>query len=375
VPTDTVSGIVMAPLEEPIVTPEGAPVNEYVMGVVPVAVTVNIPPVPLTMDVLFGDVIEGATDDDIMVSVNDCVALIILPLVAVTVNVYVFTGIVPAIVMRPEEEFIVTPDGAPDNEYVKGAVPVAVTLNVPPVPLTTDVLFTDVIVGAAGVTVSVNVNVALGTTLLEAVRVNEYVPTGTVSDIIMTPPVPLMETPAGAPDNEYPIGALPVAVTVNIPPVPLITDTLFSLVIVGGTGNADTISVNDCVAFGEVPLLAVTVNRYVFTATVPSIVIVPDEEFIETPDGAPVNEYVIGDVPVAVTSNVPPVPLRTNVRSADVIVGATLVTVSVNVCVAFGAVPLETVTVNVCVPIATVPAIDMIPFEEFIETPAGWPDR
>ena len=54
-------------------------------------------------------------------------------------------------VMRPVVLLMVTPVGTvPPNEYVIGVVPVAVTWNVPPIPLTTDVLFALVIVGADG---------------------------------------------------------------------------------------------------------------------------------------------------------------------------------------------------------------------------------
>jgi hypothetical protein len=50
--------------------PAGAPLIEYVSGVVPVAVTCNSPPVPLTTLLLLTLVIAGATDASITVKVN-----------------------------------------------------------------------------------------------------------------------------------------------------------------------------------------------------------------------------------------------------------------------------------------------------------------
>ena len=53
---------------------------------------------------------------------------------------------------------------------------------------------------------------------------------------------------------------MPVAVTWNVPPVPLTTVVLFSEVIVGATDTPVTVSVKLCVALGSVPLDAVMVK-------------------------------------------------------------------------------------------------------------------
>jgi len=72
---------------------------------------------------------------------------------------YVPTGTVPAIVITPLELSILTSDGAPLSEYEIGVVPVAVTWNEPPVPLTTLLLFELVTAGATGAGVTVRLNV------------------------------------------------------------------------------------------------------------------------------------------------------------------------------------------------------------------------
>ena len=78
-------------------------------------------------------------------------------------------------VIRPVVLLMLTPVGVPANEYsIKEGVPVAFTWNVPPVPLTTDVLFALVKVGAmaAAVTVSVKFCVVFGNILLLAMMIN-----------------------------------------------------------------------------------------------------------------------------------------------------------------------------------------------------------
>jgi len=132
-----------------------------------------------------------------------------------------------------------------------------------------------------------------------------------------------MLTPVGAPLKLNVIGAVPVAVAWNVPPEPLVTVVLFAEVIVGATGAGFTVRVKLCVASGLIPLVAVMVKVYVFAATDAAIVINPVEPFMLTPFGAPFRLNVIGVVPVAVTWNVPPVPLVTVVLFAEVIVGAT----------------------------------------------------
>ena len=70
-----------------------------------------------------------------------------------------------------------------------------------------------------------------------------------------------MLTPVGAPVSEYVNEeGEPVAVTGNVPPVPLATDVLFALVIVGAMAAAVTVSVKFCVVFGNILLLAMMIN-------------------------------------------------------------------------------------------------------------------
>jgi len=220
---------------------------------------------------------------------------------------------------------MLTPFGVPLKLNVIGAVPVAVTWNVPPAPLVTVVLFAEVIVGAtgAGSTVRVKFCAASGLIPLVAVMVKAYVFATTDAAIVINPLAPFMLTPVGAPLRLKVIGVVPVAVTWNVPPVPLITVVLFAEVIVGATGAGSTVRVKLCVASGLIPLVAVIVKAYVFAATDAAIVINPVEPFMLTPVGAPLKLKVIGVVPLAVTWNVPPVPLVTVVLFAEVIVGAT----------------------------------------------------
>jgi hypothetical protein len=184
---------------------------------------------------------------------------------------------------------------------------------------------------------------------LLAVTLNVYAPAATDPAIVIIPVELFIVTPVGAPVKENAIGRVPVAVTGKVPPVPLTTLVLAVLVIVGATGAGVTVNVKLCAASGVVPLVALIVKVYEPTGTEPSIVIKPFALFILTPVGAPVNEYTIGNVPEAVTWNEPPVPLMTLVLFVLLITGATgaATTVSVNTCIALGAVPLLTVIVNV----------------------------
>jgi len=114
-------------------------------------------------------------------------------------------GTVPAIEIMPLVLLIVTPSGAPGNEYVIGRSPVAVTWKVPPVPLTTLVFATLVIVGGTGIAVTVKVNSCVASpSPLSATTVNVYTPTGTVGAIVITPFAELIVTPegGGVPVNE-----------------------------------------------------------------------------------------------------------------------------------------------------------------------------
>jgi len=188
-------------------------------------------------------------------------------------------------------------------------VPVAVTWSVPPVPFTTLLLLELVMVTGtgAGLTVSVKLCVAGESTPL-AVIVKVYVPADKVLAMVIRP-VSSIVTSGGkpVPDNEYEIGGVPVAVTWNVPPVPDTTVVALLLVMVGATDGAVTVSVKLCVALRN-PAFAVIVNVYVPVGTVPAIVIRPVFEAIVTFAGAPVNEYEICGVPVAVTWNEPPIP-------------------------------------------------------------------
>ena len=74
------------PVELLIVTPVGAPVWLNVGAGLPVAVTVKEPPIPCTTDVLFAEVMFGATSGAVTVNVKFCVKSGLTLLVAVTVN-------------------------------------------------------------------------------------------------------------------------------------------------------------------------------------------------------------------------------------------------------------------------------------------------
>jgi hypothetical protein len=227
---------------------------------------------------LFAEVIEGGA---VTVNVNDCVAFGETPLFAVTVNVCAPDAVVEAIVITPVDGSIVTPAGAPVSEYAIVASPVAVTVNVPPAPYARLVLFADVIVGAT-LTVSVNNCSASGSTPLLAISLNVCTPTAVDDAMVITPVDAFIVTPAGAPVSEYVLAGWPVDVTVNVPPAPPATLMLFAEVI---TGGAVTVNVNDCVAFGETPLFAVTVNVCEPAAVVDAIDITPVDAFIVTPAG------------------------------------------------------------------------------------------
>ena len=79
--------------------------------------------------------------------------------------------------------------------------------------------------------------------------------------MVISPVVLLMLTPVGTVPPRVYVNeeGVPVAVTWNVPPVPLTTDVLLALVMVGAMA-AFTVSVKLCVAFGDVPLSAVMVK-------------------------------------------------------------------------------------------------------------------
>ncbi|GHV94102.1 hypothetical protein AGMMS50293_04220 [Spirochaetia bacterium] len=53
--------MLISPVELLIITPMGCPIKEYIIGVVPVAVTWKVPPTPLTTVVLFAEVMASAS--------------------------------------------------------------------------------------------------------------------------------------------------------------------------------------------------------------------------------------------------------------------------------------------------------------------------
>ena len=82
----------------------------------PEAVTVNVPPAPNKRLVLFALVIVGRAGASTAVKVNACVAAGEATFVAVIVNWYVPVVTVVSMVITPEAESIVTPEGAPVSE-------------------------------------------------------------------------------------------------------------------------------------------------------------------------------------------------------------------------------------------------------------------
>ena len=142
---------------------------------------------------------------------------------------------------------------------------------------------------------------------LAAVIVNEYDPAGTVLAIVITPLELSILTPDGAALlNEYVIGNVPVAITWNVPPTPVTTVVLSSLVMFGATEAADTVKEKVCGVLNN-ELLAVIVNvcKPIANAPLPAI-FKKLLESILTPEGAPDNVKVIGGDPVAVSWNDPP---------------------------------------------------------------------
>ena len=107
---------------------------------------------------------------------------------------------------------------------------------------------------------------------------------------MITPVELFIVTPVGAPVKENAIEGVPVAVTGNVPPIPLITLVLPVLVIVGAKGAGVTVNEKLCAASGVVPFAALIVNAYEPAGTELPIVMIPFALFILTPVGAPVNE-------------------------------------------------------------------------------------
>ncbi len=289
-----------------------------------------------------------------------CVAFGVTPLFAVIVIGKVPPAVgVPASVAVPLLLLVnVTPAGnAPSSVIDIDALvgtPVVVTVKVPAWLIVKVVLFALVIVGA-WFTVSVKLCVALGAMPLLAVIVIGYVPpvagagvpaSVAVPSLLLVNVTPEGKAPSSVIDIEAPLG-VPLVVTANVPGDPIWNATLFALVMAGG---ALTVSVKDCVALGVTPLLAVIVIGKVPPALgVPASVAVPLLLLVNvTPAGsAPVSVIAIAALvgnPVVVTVKVPATPVWNVTLFALVIAGAWF-TLSVKLCVAFGAMPLLAVIV------------------------------
>src|ERR1035441_7089072 len=139
----------------------------------------------------------------------------------------------------------------------------------------------------------------------------------------------------------------PVAVTANVSAMPTVKVALFTLVIVGGWF---TVSVKDCDASGEMPLVAPIVMEYVPPVPGAGVPLSTPPELRVTPAGrAPVSLKVDAGKPEAVTVKVPELPVLKVAWFTLVMEGASS-TVSVKFCVAFGKGPLLAVIVNGNVP-------------------------
>jgi hypothetical protein len=213
----------------------------------------------------------------------------------------------------------VTPAGSvPVSPRLTAGDPAAVTVNVPEVPTVNVALFALVIVGGE-FTVNVKLWLALGTTSFCAVNVIGYVPP-IVGVPDKTPVAALNVTPVGsAPFSPNVAAGDPVAVTVNVPAVPIVNVALFALVI---DGAEPTVSVKLWLAFGATPFCAVSVIGYV-----PPTVGVPDRIPVAalnvTPVGSvPLSLKLGAGTPIATTANVPAVPIENVALFALVIAGA-----------------------------------------------------
>ena len=133
-------------------------------------------------------------------------------------------------------------------------------------------------------------------------------------------PVPLVTTPTALLTPPVPPANTPVRV-VDVPAV-IVGAAAVKLVI---DGAATALNVNVCVAFGNVPLLAVMVIAELpAAAAVPEIVAVPFPLSVKlTPPGSdPVLLMAEVGLPVVVTVNVPAVPAVNVTLLALVIAGA-----------------------------------------------------
>jgi hypothetical protein len=215
------------------ITPAGSvPLPLNVAAGAPVAVTVNVPAVPIVNVALFALVIAGA---EFTVSAKFWLAFGATPFCAA-----IMIGYVPLTVGVPDTVPVaalnVTPGGSvPLSLHVGAGVPVAVTVNVPAVPIVSVALFALVIAGAE-FTVSVRFWLAFGTTPFCAVIVIGYVPPA-VGIPARTPVAALNVTPVGSVPLSLHVGpGVPVAVAVKVPAVPTVNVALFTLVMAGAEG-------------------------------------------------------------------------------------------------------------------------------------------
>ncbi len=135
----------------------------------------------------------------------------------------------------------------------------------------------------------------------------------------------------------------PVVVTVKLSAVPTMNVSLLALVIAGG---ALTAMVKACVAFGSVPLVAVSV-----TGKDPLCVGVPESspaaDNVRPVGRTPVVTLTVGaGKPVITTWNVVPAVLSRNVAVFALVIAGAWLTVSVKLCTALAPMPLVAVSVT-----------------------------
>ena len=177
-----------------------------------------------------------------------------------------------------------------------------------------------------------------------------------VSVTLWTPPVPGSGVPLNRPaaDNVTPAGNVPavtltvgagkpVITTLNEPAVPTVKVVAFALVIAGA---ALTTTVKACVAFGSVPLVAVSV-----TGNDPLCVGVPDsspaDDSVRPVGSTPLVTLTVGaGEPVITTWNVVPAVFRTKVAVLALVIAGPWPIVSVKACVALAPIPFVAVNVR-----------------------------
>ena len=180
----------------------------------------------------------------------------------------------------------------------------------------------------ARATVSVSICVAVGAKPLFAVTMSVYGPPRPGAGVPLKTPFEPKVTPLGNDPVSVTDGVgLPVVVTVKLPAPPTTKVVEAALVIAGAFFAALIVRVKLCVAFVPTPFAAVMVSAkvpLVPAAGVPARVAVPFELFVNvTPVGSAPDSLSEGvGEPVAVTVNVPAVPIVNAVLLALVIAGA-----------------------------------------------------